>query len=91
MPHETREIDARTDSQDADTAEKYLNIADIAAERALRLESRVKDLEQEVDHLKQANSRLLKENGDLREWAERLVHQVQSLGVEPVKIRRVEK
>ena len=31
--------------------------------------------------------RVVEENTDLRDWAERLVHQVQSLGAEPVKLR----
>ena len=87
MPHETREMDARADGQDAETAGKYLDIADRAAERALKLEKRVTELEAEVAELKALNENLLNDRDDLKDWAERLVHQVKSLGLDPVKLR----
>ena len=98
LPHETKEIDARAESQDADTASKYQAIADKAAERALRLEERMEakvlKLECRVDELESEVAKLTEEinwqrteNSNLRDWAERLVHQVQSLGGEPVKLR----
>ena len=86
-PHETKEIDSHTENQDADTASKYQDIADRAAVRALGLEVRVNELECEVAKLKDENRRQHSENADLRDWAERLTHQVQSLGGDPMKLR----
>ena len=86
-PHETKEIDSRTEGQDADTISKYQVIADRAAERALKLEKRVDDLECEVAKLKEENRQTREENLDLRDWADRLVHQVKSLGGDPVRLR----
>ena len=45
------------------------------------------ELEREVAELRLENERLRRENGDLKAWAERLVHQVQSLGAMPVTLR----
>ena len=94
MPHETKELDARTGSQEAETASKradtvtkYQEIADRAAAKALKLETRVDELEAKIDLLEAINLKLQEDNEDLREWATRLVHQVQSLGDEPVKLR----
>jgi predicted RNase H-like nuclease (RuvC/YqgF family) len=88
MPHETREMDARTDSTEADTADKFMTIANRAAERVIVLENRVKELETEVAQLKDYNRQCHLEREDLKDWAERLVHQIQSMGVEPVKLRK---
>ncbi len=79
-----------------DTATKYQIIADKAAERALKLEQRVIELEQKVDEqdikIGSQEGEILKyqrEIADLRDWAERLVHQLQSEDITPVKIRKV--
>ena len=86
-PHETKALDASTENQDANTAEKYQTIANMAAERALKLEKRINELECEVAKLKEENRQYREENVDLRDWADRLVHQVKSLGGNPVTIR----
>ena len=48
--------------------------------KMVALEAKNVALSDRVQHLEN-------ENGDLREWAERLVHQVRSMGQEPVKPR----
>lgn len=78
-------------SSEADAIEKYQKIAQIAADRALKLDERITRLEDERDELK----KVIREQRDMIEkqgreiallsaWASRLVHQVKSLGVEPV-------
>lgn len=47
---------------------------------------RIDELEREVRELREANQQLARENGALRDWAERLVHQIQSLGATPVPL-----
>jgi septal ring factor EnvC (AmiA/AmiB activator) len=94
QPHEIRQLDANTDSADADTAEKYQRIANLAAERALGLERRLSQLENEkiqmaieLDKIKAELVAKNEEIATLRDWAERLVHQVQAFGEVPVKLR----
>jgi len=75
----------------ADTMAKYQEIADRAAERALKLDERVIELETKVNEQAALIHNLQCENADLRDWAERLVHQVQALGGSPVEICRPHK
>lgn len=77
-----------------DTATKYQQIADMAAERALKLDARVDELEnqlvekdKEIAELRREYDELKQENVDLRNWAERLVYQLQSVDITPVKMR----
>jgi len=56
------------------------------------LSRQVSDLQQKVEEVIKENQKLREENGDVREWADRLVEQVISLHGKPVKIRnRVKK
>lgn len=78
---------------EAETASKYLEIADRAAEKALKLDTRVIELEGKVSEQSRMineQSRMIHdlqcENAALREWAGRLVHQVQAFGGTPVEI-----
>jgi chromosome segregation ATPase len=94
LSHDIRQTDASTDNTDADTAEKYQRIANLAAERALGLERRLTQLEDEkialavkVTTLETKLAAKDEEIATLRDWAERLVHQVQALGEVPVKLR----
>lgn len=77
-PHEAAGLDA-------ETLKTYIEAAKIQQER-------YNDLEQKFDAYKvQIEARMTaleEENDALKDWAERLVHQVQSLGVEPVKIKQ---
>jgi hypothetical protein len=81
-----RKTPAEVKNVDADTAGKYQEIADKAAIRALALEERVTDLEATM--LKQAGqiAILQAENALLRNWADRLVHQVRMRGDVPVEM-----
>ena len=85
---------AASSKGDADAAASYEELADRAASRAIKLQDQIDELrsqddvqQKEIDDLK-ADSRekdcLIE---DLREWAERLVHQVISLGGKPVELR----
>jgi hypothetical protein len=85
---------AERESIEVDTASKYQIIADKAAERALKLDERVNELEdqlvekdKEIADLRLGYTQLKQENMDLRDWAERLAYQVQSQGLVPVKMR----
>ena len=80
VPHENRGFDASA-------AEAFEKAATSAAERATRLEERIEKLERLTADQETRIETLEAENDDLRDWAERLVHQVQSMGLEPVKIR----
>lgn len=71
----------------ADTAATYQQIANRAAERALSLQSQITTLERRIDEQDEEMRKLMCERDDLQEWAERLVHQVQSLGGQPVTFR----
>ena len=87
-PAERREVGSRAESQEADTAEKYQRIASQAADKALKLNERVEQLEIMVEELQADLKRKELENEDMRDWAERLVHQVKSMGGQPVVIRQ---
>lgn len=51
------------------------------------MEARLAEMQEEINDLRQYNEALRAEQAALREWADRLVLQVRSLGHEPVKIR----
>jgi uncharacterized coiled-coil protein SlyX len=77
-----------------DTATKYALIADQAAERALKLDERVEELEtriveqaMKIDEQARKLDERDREIADLRDWAERLVHQLQSVDITPVRMR----
>jgi len=101
VPHETKQtdaqtasIDAQTESTDAETARKYLDIANLAAERALKLDERVKCLEKENADLRKSLRDMqitiddsVVERNSLKDWATRLTHQVISLNGKPVEYK----
>ena len=70
---------------EADTADKYQQIADRAATRALRLEDRIDNLEKENYETNQKLKQVMIELATYKRWTERLVHQIRSLGQDPVK------
>ena len=72
------------------TGERPKLSADIAAELIGPYREEVEKLRVEVGHLRDENAELkakLASMEDIQDWADRLVHQVQSLGHVPVKIR----
>lgn len=86
-PHETRGMDVQT-------FKKYEETLGDALERALKLGQRVTTLECEIDVLKASlvdRDKLVAESratiDTLQDWANRLVHQVISLGGKPVSMR----
>lgn len=83
-PAEARHLSASAGSSEADTAEKYRAIADRAADRALAVDQRLQQLEKQVIEQSLEIEDLKCENARLAHWADRLVHQVISLGGRPV-------
>lgn len=79
-----RKMPVEKKSIEVDTAQKYQLIADGAAERALKLADRIDELEKLIDEQQKKIEVLEKENAMVRDWAERLVHQVRMLGFDPV-------
>lgn len=72
---------------DADTAGKWQTIADKSAGQVEKLTARVDALEKLSQEQEERIRCLEEENADLRDWAERLVHQIKAQGIEPVKMR----
>jgi len=72
-----------------------LDRAERLANKVTELETRLDELETENETLKKSivrieseNLALRQENGDLRDWAERLVKQIYGLGDTPVSLRK---
>ena len=87
QPHELKNVDA-------DTVKKYAEAASLSADRPQNVveefdsyrklsEERINALQAKVTELEKYKN----ENEILRDWAERLVHQVQSLGGSPVPMK----
>jgi predicted RNase H-like nuclease (RuvC/YqgF family) len=78
----------------ADYAEQInrssLSLIEPLQKRLDAADKKIAELEAEVAELRAENIRLRAENGGLKSWADRLVHQVQSLGGTPVKISLAE-
>jgi len=96
MGEQRRELEAEIESRETETdklesALKCSNLRIEQLERAHELalatieayKLEVIELKKEVEVYKIANKTLLHENGALKHWAERLVKQIQGLGVEP--------
>lgn len=67
--------------------EPYKNRVTQLENELVELNVRINQLEAEVAKLTICNEKLRGDDLDLREWADRLVHQVQSYGGTPVKLR----
>ena len=70
-----------------DSAESYSEAAKNYAEQVVKLQERLTKAEESLATVMGEINELRKENGDLRDWAERLTHQVKSLGAVPVAMR----
>lgn len=90
-PYESRNMDASA-------AKAYAEAAKSSADRAKEIadewdayrkqsETQIENLEKEVRELKISLKVRQEELENLRDWAERLVHQVQSLGAVPVAMK----
>lgn len=97
-PHEMRKLDAESVKADAEAASSYAEAAKTYSDEVLKLRA---ELNQErcarasleetwtkrLDELKGDMVKLRQENAEYKDWAERLSHQVISLGAEPVPFR----
>ncbi len=99
---EGRKMDADTASTLTDTSLQIVKalredvealrkeLADTKTENEILKDLRDKQitgLHIEMNELRQSNNELRENNYDLKDWAERLVHQLLSVDLEPVKIR----
>lgn len=88
-----RKTPAEKRQLDSGAAEKWEGIASRSAQRIATLEKRVDELEATIETIQRADgeqiAQLEIERDELKSWAERLVHQVQSLGGQPVALRPV--
>jgi len=78
---------AETTNEDAQASESYAAAARSFAEEVSKLRLEVKQLRIEMDARDKTIKILTVDKLDLQDWAERLVHQVKSLGAEPVPFR----
>jgi hypothetical protein len=70
-----------------DAAQSYSEAARNYAAQVVDLQTRLTRAEETISAHSAELSKMMAENADLRDWAERLVHQVRSLGGDPVKMR----
>ena len=91
-PKEITQLDANAAKSYADAAESSARRAEQACreldEYKEKTEGELKLLHDEIAIIKQEREELKLLVDDLQDWAERLVHQVKSLGGDPVKIRK---
>ena len=73
---------------EASASKAFQEAANMAAERALSLEKRMKEMEEKILVLQLELIETKEINDCLKDWAERLVHQVISLGGDPVKMKQ---
>ena len=76
---------------EADAAESYASATKTYAAEVVRLRNEMKDLRAELDETKKQVKEQDREIQDLRDWAERLVYQIKSLGAVPVEMRKSKK
>jgi hypothetical protein len=85
LPVENKNTAADTEDKEANTAAKYQQIARLAAEEALTLKERIDELEKTVE----AQAKMIKAQdariAALEDYNARLVHQLKSHEIEPVK------
>lgn len=74
-------------SINGETAESYSQAARNYADQVVDLQTRLSKAEHSLAAIMGEVNELRKNNADLREWAERLTHQVKSLGGDPVQMR----
>jgi hypothetical protein len=74
-------------SINGETAESYSQAASNYAAQVVDLQTRLSKAEQGLAVVMGEVNELRKNNADLREWAERLTHQVKSMGGDPVQMR----
>lgn len=95
---ERHKTEADSDVSEASAAETYQRIADRAAERALDLDEKIEQIKADFMARMEQRDKIITEQAamirqqaaviaDLQDWAERLAHQVRSLGGTPVEMR----
>ncbi len=80
-------VEAQTTAEDAKASESYANASKLVADELIGVRKQITDLNAILDARDKLIFQLTGDKADLQDWAERLVHQVQSLGSEPVPFR----
>jgi len=88
LPVENRKTESDTDLAQASTAESYARAADIQARRFIEIAKRLEDAERRIDDLERREKDYNLMIDDLKDWVERLCHQIQMLGSVPVEMRK---
>ncbi len=97
-PHEENSLDAGAAKDAMEAASSAAKMASEAVntvanlrrqmnQQRIEYENRLADWEKRFNEQAEELRKVVEENENLREWAKRLVHQVQALGGDPVKIR----
>ena len=84
---QTQHEKASTTNEDAKASESYANASAIMAEQYTKVRQELDQLKAALDERDKIILGLTRNNSDLKNWAERLVHQLQSLDVKPVPFR----
>lgn len=84
---QTHREDAAGKNEDAQASETYAKASQMVAEELVKVRAEQAELRNVLDERDQLIFKLQGDNADLQNWAERLVHQIQSLGAEPVPFR----
>jgi len=88
---QSKKRNAEIDCAEAEAAESYASVAKSYAAEVISLRKEINELRKELFETKKQVRDQDREIQDLRDWAERLVHQVQSLGSVPVEMRKVKR
>lgn len=86
-PKELKRMDIDTGAQALETTERALQIASDAAEQIQAVRKELEELSHKYFAMQTELDETKEDVLRYQDWAERLVHQVQSLGAEPVKIK----
>ena len=84
---QTENVEAQSTSEDAKASESYANASRLVADELVTVRTRLAELNNILDGRDKLIFQLQGDKADLQDWAERLVHQVQSLAAEPVPFR----
>jgi DNA repair exonuclease SbcCD ATPase subunit len=80
-------LQAQTTTEDAKASESYANASKMVADELVAVRKQMTNLNLALDERDKLIFQLQGDNADLKDWAERLVHQLQSQSFDPVPFR----